>query len=131
MKKLTILITLLMIFFGILSASESKLYVGNDEGQFILGIEGKTNSADGGAGMELRTYFRKDGIMVDGKEYGSMLPKIKYSIFCAGTNQDGAFLRLGRDWTYLKDYEGEDLIAVDGKFRIETGYGKGNYLLFH
>lgn len=130
MKKLIIPI-MFLIFSANVLASESKLYVGNDEGQFILGIEGKTNSVDGGGGMELRTYFRKDGILVDGKEYGAMLPKIKYSIFFAGTNQDGAILRLGRDWTYLKDYEGEDLIAVDGKFRIETGYGKGNYLLFH
>jgi len=130
MKKLFIAIILLIVCSTV-SASESKLYVGDDEGQFILGLETKTNSVDGGAGMELRTYFRKNGVVIDGKEYGSMLPKVKYSFILAGCNKEGAILRLGRDWTYLKDYEGEDLIAVDGKFRIETGAGKGNYILFH
>lgn len=130
MKKFIILTTLLIIT-SLGTASESKLYVGDEEGQFIVGLESKTNSVDGGAGLEIRTYFRKNGIVIDGKEYGAMLPKIKYSFMLAGVNKEGTILRYKREWSYLKDYEGEDLIAIAAKNCLETGYGKGNYLLFH
>ncbi len=128
LKQLAIL---LMLMVSLAGATMSKMYLGSEEGQFILGIESKTENVDGGAGLEIRTYFKKDGIIVNGKEYGSMLPGVKYSFMLAGTNKEGSILRYERDWSYVKDPDDEMIIIENAKNAISTGYGVGTYLLFH
>ncbi len=120
-----------MLMVSLAGATMSKMYLGSEEGQFILGIESKTENVDGGAGLEIRTYFKKDGIIVNGKEYGSMLPGVKYSFMLAGTNKEGSILRYERDWSYVKDPDDEMIIIENAKNAISTGYGVGTYLLFH
>ena len=49
-------------------ASISKMYIGTEDGQAIIGIESLNSSRGGAIGGEIRTFFSKKGIIVNGIE---------------------------------------------------------------
>ena len=85
MKKLILILIILSISIPA-SASMSKLYVGDENGQFIFGIESTVNNNDSAIGGEVRTYLSKTGLVVDGVEYGSLPGRTKYNFHVAGKN---------------------------------------------
>jgi hypothetical protein len=95
MKKLLLTIIILMISIPV-SASMSKLYVGDENGQFIFGIASTVANEDGAVGGEIRTYLAKKGIEVNGIEYGSLPSRTKYNFHLAGKNENGV-LRYDRN----------------------------------
>jgi len=62
----------LCILLSLVSASMTKMYIGSENDQVIVGIESIAANVDGAVGLDLRTFFRKNGIIVDNIEYGSV-----------------------------------------------------------
>ncbi|MBU0581332.1 MAG: hypothetical protein KKA19_09170, partial [Candidatus Margulisbacteria bacterium] len=98
MKKLILILILISIAIPA-SAGMSKLYVGDENGQFIFGIQTTVANVDGALGGEIRTYLPKQGIVVNGVEYGSLPARTKYNIHLAGKNKN-AVLRYDHN-TYI------------------------------
>lgn len=119
-----------LIILSLASASISKIYIGSENDQVIIGIETLATNVDGAVGLDLRTFFRKNGIIVDGTEYGSVPGKTQYNFLLAGKNEDGSMLKLSRQWAYTID-EQTNQMALSGKTSIGVGYGQGGYLLYH
>lgn len=119
-----------LIIMSLASASMTKMYIGSENDQVIIGIEALAANVDGAVGLDLRTFFRKNGIVVDGIEYGSIPGKTQYSFLLAGKNEEGAMLKLGRKWAYTLDEQTHQM-SLSGKTSIGVGYGEGGYLLYH
>lgn len=130
MKKVS-LILVLVILVSVSSASMSKLYIGSEDGQTIVGIESTASNLNGAVGLEIRTYFRKDGILVNGQEYGSIPSKTKYRFLLAGKNtENNGVMRYERYSTYTKD-DLSGLNTKDSRSAISLAAGQGGYLLYH
>ena len=130
MKKILLVTIICILTFA--QASMSKLYIGSEEGQFILGIEAIAADVDGGGGLEIRSYFKKPGIFINGQEYGSIPRKTSYRLLLAGCTPEGSLLKLRRNWTYEKDtssYYADTILTKENT--IEIGYGEGPYLPYH
>lgn len=135
MKKI-ILILALIALCGTLTASMSKIYVGNEDGQFILGIEAYAdNNATtnvGSGGLEIRTAFKKHGIFINGMEYGAIPTKTSYTLTLAGASEEGAILRFRNTWSYSRVDNGySEKTVLSKKHNLETGFGRGGYLIYH
>lgn len=125
------LVLILVILLSFSFASMSKLYIGNEDGQVIVGIESIAKNIDGAAGLEIRTYFRKNGINVNGQEYGAAPAKTKYRFILAGKNRENnGLIRYERYTTYTKDLYANSH-TVERKSSISLGAGQGGYLLYH
>ncbi len=136
MKKVILISLLVLGLFSTLQASMSKIYVGNEDGQFILGIEAYAdNNATtnvGSAGLEIRTAFKKHGIFINGMEYGAMPMKTSYTMTLAGASEEGSILRFRNTWSYARTNNGYgEKTTLSKKHFIETGYGRGGYLVYH
>lgn len=127
MKKLVIG---LLVIASLASASMTKMYIGSENDQVIIGIEALAANVDGAVGLDLRTFFRKNGIIVDGVEYGSIPGKTQYSFLLAGKNDEGTMLKINRTWAYTLDEQTHQM-ALSGKTSLGIGYGQGGYLLYH
>lgn len=127
MKKIIIILILLIT---VSFASMTKLYIGNENDQVIIGIETIAANVDGGVGLDLRTFFRKNGIMVNGVEYGSVPGKTQYNFMLAGKTEDGAIAKFHRIWAYNIDEETNQMYLT-AKTSLGVGYGQGEYLLYH
>ncbi len=119
-----------LIIVSLASASISKMYIGSENDQVIIGIETLATNVDGAVGLDLRTFFRKNGIIVDGTEYGSVPGKTQYNFLLSGKNDEGSMLKISRQWAYTID-EQTNQMALSGKTSIGVGYGQGGYLLYH
>lgn len=128
MRKITAII-MIFALSGCLNASMTKMYIGNENDQLIIGIEALGANSDGGAGLEIRTFFKKQGIVVDGTEYGSLPGKTTYTFSMMGKNSAGSFLKIRRNWGYSFD-ENNDWTPIASKSQIETGAGRGIYILY-
>ena len=127
MKKLLILC---LFMIGVSFASMTKMYIGSENDQVIIGIESLAVNVDGAVGLDLRTFFRKNGIMVEGVEYGAVPGKTQYDLLLAGKNEAGTIAKIHRIWAYNLD-EQTNQLYVTGKTSIGMGYGEGGYLLYH
>ena len=105
--------------------ADTKMYIGTENDQFIVGIESMVVDVDAGAGLEIRTYFAKKGLVINDVEYGSIPGKTVYTATLAGKTEDGAFARYKHNWTAALD---GSAIAANS---IELGYGQGDNLLTH
>lgn len=132
MKKLFVILLILLTSAW---AGMSKLYIGNEEGQLILGIEGNSistnpeNTTEGGGTIDLRTYFKKTGIMINGNEYGAMPGKTLLLLALQGTNEEGQILKIKGEWDFLRDYY-DNSLSISKLFWMESGYGRGQYRLY-
>lgn len=120
----------LLVFLSLASASMTKMYIGSENDQVIIGIEALSANVDGAVGLDLRTFFRKNGIVVDGIEYGSIPGKTQYNFLLAGKNEEGTILKVSRMWAYTLDEQTHQM-ALSGKTSIGLGYGQGGFLLYH
>ena len=127
MKKVLIMLILLV---AVSFASMTKIYIGNENDQVIIGIETIAANVDAGVGLDLRTFFRKNGIMVNGVEYGSVPGKTQYNFMLAGKTEDGTIAKFHRIWAYNID-ESTNQMFVTAQTSLGIGYGKGGYLLYH
>jgi hypothetical protein len=127
--KYTTMILVAIVLLSVSFASMTKMYIGSENDQVIVGIESLAANVDGGAGMEIRTYFRKNGIMVNDEEYGALEGKTKYILTAAGKSEAGSIIKLQREIVYAFNPE---IQAFDfsGKNIIQTGYGKGTGVLY-
>ena len=123
-------IIILVILTSISLANMTKMYLGNEDGQVIVGIESFASNQDAGVGMEIRTYFRRAGIVVHGTEYGAKPNRTKYTFTAAGVNEEGTIGRFHRNITYTMN-EGMFYYDVDSYNTFEIGYGKGPNLAYH
>ena len=106
--------------------ADTKMYIGNENDQFIVGIESAVCDVDAAVGMEIRTYFAKKGIVINDIEYGAMPGKTVYTTMVGGKTSDGAFARYKHNWEY--SLLGTDGLAANA---IEVGYGQGPNILVH
>lgn len=127
MKKLIIIFFVIII--SLASASMTKMYIGSENDQVIIGIEALAANVDGAVGLDLRTFFRKGGMIIDGVEYGSAPGKTQYNFMLAGKTEDGTILKINRVWAYTLD-EQTNQLALTGNTSIGIGCGKGGYLLY-
>ncbi|MDR1996759.1 MAG: hypothetical protein LBQ83_00290 [Candidatus Margulisbacteria bacterium] len=123
---ITCLILGLTLFTGALA--DSKIYIGNEDNQFIVGIESVAAEADAAAGLEIRTYFAKKGLVINGVEYGSLPGKTIYTATAAGKNKDGAFIKYKHNWIYALEEMTAGSTAANS---IEYGAGAGPNILTH
>ncbi len=84
MKNLIIIIGIILISAIPATASMTKIYIGDENGQSIYGLETVAANNDGAIGAEFRTYMNKKGIVVNGVEYGSLPGRNMYSFNVAG-----------------------------------------------
>lgn len=127
--KLILIIGIAVLQTNLLTASMTKMYIGNENDQLIVGIESFTANVDGGGGLEIRTYFRKNGIVVNGDEYGSIPGKTKYTLLLAGKNEEGSILKLRKNFIFTAN-EYTNSYEYSGNFQTELGAGKGIYILY-
>lgn len=106
--------------------ADTKMYIGNENDQFIVGIESMAVDVDAGVGMEIRTYFPKKGFVINGIEYGHVPGKTLYTATLAGKTEEGTFARYRHKW--LASFEETDSFAAN---TIELGYGQGDNILTH
>ena len=106
--------------------AETKMYIGNENDQFIVGIESLVGDVDAAAGLEIRTYFAKTGLVINGIEYGSMPGKTVYTATVGGKDESGTFLKYKHNWEYSLDN-----INTLAPNSIELGYGAGPNILTH
>ena len=118
----------LIVLTGIFASvqAETKIYIGTEKDQFIVGIESMVLGVDAGAGLEIRTYFAKKGLIIDGVEYGHLPAKTVYTATAAGKTDDGNFARYKHNWIATLD---GSIAALNNT--IEVGYGQGGNLLTH
>ena len=128
MKKLFLILFILTVAIPV-QASMSKLYVGDEDGQFIYGIEHTAANVDAAIGGEVRTYLAKKGIVVNGVEYGSLPSRTKYNFHVALKGQN-VVVRYDRD-TYINHvYHQNNKNPIYENSAVSLRGGSGSYLLY-
>ncbi len=123
------IIIFLVISVGLLYADLSIAYIGFEEGQVMLGVESNRGQIDqntgneGDAGIDLRHYFRKNGIMVEAVEYGALEAKTALTLGVGGVAKEGNVLAYSNTLEFLNS-EGNEL-NIRSHSIWETGYVKG------
>ena len=123
--KYSLIVLIALAALLVLGHADTKMYIGTENDQFIVGIESMVIDVDAGAGLEIRTYFAKKGLVINDVEYGAIPGKTVYTATLAGKTEDGAFARYKHNWTAALDGS-----ALAGN-SIEVGYGQGDNLLTH
>ncbi len=118
-------IILIMILTAFSPASMSKVFVGNEDGQIILGAESLAVNVDGLFGGELKFAFRKSGVIVDGVEYGSQPARTSISLIAGGASE----LNVAKYRNTLAYIHDEPIkFKMDQEFQIISGAGP--YLIY-
>lgn len=126
-KALLIFIIIMMLAIPT-SASMSKLYVGDENGQAIFGIETTVSNYDGAIGGELRSYIAKKGIIVNGVEYGSLPGRTMYNMHICGKSE-GAMIRYDTN-TFINYMASKDEVPVYYNSSIALRGGTSQYLFY-
>jgi hypothetical protein len=130
MNKLTLSILILLILSlpVTVSASMTKIYIGDENGQTIFGIDATVANYDGAIGAEIRSYIPKRGIVVNGQEYGSLPSRTMYNWHLAGKSVNGM---IRYDNNTFVNYEAKnDEQAFYNNSSIVLRGGNSNYLFY-
>ena len=120
LRKILLLIT---ISLAILCA-DTKIYIGTENDQLIFGIDSMIAGADSAGGLEIRSYAKKKGLLVEGYEYGAKSAKTVYTLTGGGKITDGTFLIYQH-----RTSSAEDEILTP--HTVQFGIGQGNRILSH
>ena len=110
-------------------ADMAKLYIGDEEGQLIVGLEGsavkvdQAVSANGSISSDLRYYVRKQGIVVDGNEYNGKPGKLAFTLGIQGRNSQGTMLGSSNSWVFFNNHDCGSAMAHH--FSLLSGYSQG------
>ncbi|GBR73288.1 hypothetical protein NO1_0696 [Candidatus Termititenax aidoneus] len=121
MKKRILLLIILVL--AILNAN-TKIYIGTENDQLIFGIDSLLTQVDGAAGLEVRAYAPKRGIVVNGREYGAKAGKTLYTTTIGGKTRAGDFLKYQHRWSAQEE-------AISAPHALQLGYGQGDNILSH
>ncbi|MDR1323894.1 MAG: hypothetical protein LBK68_05600 [Candidatus Margulisbacteria bacterium] len=121
MKKRILLLTIIVM--AILCAN-TKIYIGSENDQLIFGIDSLLTHVDGAAGLEMRAYAPKRGIVVNGEEYGAKAGKMLYITTIGGKTRTGDFLKYQYRWSTQEE-------TLAAPHALQLGYGQGDNILSH
>ncbi|MDR2431433.1 MAG: hypothetical protein LBD99_04190 [Candidatus Margulisbacteria bacterium] len=127
MQNLKILILILICGLCAAVYADTKIYIGNEDSQLIVGISSLVGDVDGAAGLEIRTYFAKKGLVINDIEYGAVPGRTVYTATLAGKTGDGAFAKYRHNWAYALD----ETTVRAAENSLEIGYGQGPNILTH
>ena len=121
MKKRILL--LISIVLAILCAN-TKIYIGSENDQLIFGLDSLLTQVDGAAGLEVRAYAPRPGIVVNGQEYGAKTGKTLYTTTIGGKTRTGDFLKYQYRWSTQEK-------TIAAPHAVQFGYGQGDNILSH
>ncbi|GBR75832.1 hypothetical protein NO2_0464 [Candidatus Termititenax persephonae] len=117
-------VLLLVLSILAVACADTKIYIGSENDQFILGIDSMLADVDGAGGLEIRTYLEKKGLLINGLEYGAKAGKTVYTLTGGGKTREGNFLKYQRRWSSLAN----DSLPLN---TIQLGVGQGDNILQH
>ncbi len=128
MKRLILAVFIILVIAIPASASMSKLYVGDENGQAIFGIETTVANNDGALGGEIRTYLSKKGMVINGVEYGSLPGRTMYNFHVAGKSES-AMIRYDHN-TFVNHFIENGAAPVYNNNSISLRGGNSLYLFY-